>query len=151
MMADEKDKLLALLDSEIRWCQDAEASDSQGCPVKFNDPAAVAWDITGALCRLFGWQRARVLFGQLEQHISGRKRLHRFNRDPVIESMVALQDYNDRADTTFETILTQLGTMPVRNGTARGSRARERLKGHRPVNGGAPARLSPRPFRLAPP
>jgi hypothetical protein len=116
MMPNEKDMLLELLDSEARWCQGAEASDSEGRPVKFHDPAAVAWDLTGAVCRLFGWPRAYVLFGQIEHHLEGTKRPHRYNRDPGIESMVALQCYNDRADMRFELMRTQLEALPVWHG-----------------------------------
>ena len=46
-------------------------------------------------------QRAGVLFGQIERHMGDRKRPYRYNRDPVIDSMAALQAYNDRADTTI--------------------------------------------------
>lgn len=116
MMPAEKEELLALFDHESRWCQDAEARDSGGSPVPFDDAAAVAWDITGALCRLFGWQRARALFGQLERHVKGTKRPHWYNRSPEIEAMVGLQEYNDRADTTFDLMLGQLGTMPIWHG-----------------------------------
>lgn len=119
MMQAEKERLLALFDHEQRWCQNAEACDSEGSPVRFDDAAAVAWDITGALCCLFGWDRARVLFGQLERHINGKKRLHWYNQSPEIESMLALQDYNDRADTSFDRMFGQLGTMPVWQGKAR--------------------------------
>jgi len=124
MMPEEKDKLLALFDSEQRWCQDAEASDSHGEPVKFHDPEAVAWDLTGALCRLFGSQRARVLFEQLDRHLFG-KRVKRFNRDPVVEAMVALQEYNDRADTTFETLFLQLRKLPTWHGRPSGQPAHD--------------------------
>jgi hypothetical protein len=119
MMPSEKEELLALFDREQRWCQDAEACDLEGNAVQFDDAAAVAWDITGALCRLFGWERARVLFGQLERHINGKRRPHWYNQSPEIESMLALQDYNDRADTSFDRMLGQLGTMPVWHGKTR--------------------------------
>ncbi len=114
MMAEEKKRLVAWFDDQRRWCREAEARDSTGNPVRFDDPEAVAWDLTGALCRLFGWPRASVLFGQLDRHISGRKRLERYNHNREIESMVALQYYNDREDTTLEALLARLGTMPVR-------------------------------------
>ncbi len=125
MIPEEKDKLLALFDSEQRWCQDVEASDSHGDPVKFHDPEAVAWDLTGALCRLFGWQRARVLFRQLDRHLCGKKQLKRFNRDPAVDAMVALQEYNDRADTTFEILFLQLCNMPTWHGRKRGQRGHD--------------------------
>ena len=125
MMPEEKDKLLAFFDSEQRWCRDSEASDLQGDPVKFHDPEAVAWDLTGALCRLFGGQRAGVLFGQVERHLYGKKRLQRFDRDPVVESMVALQEYNDQADTSFEALFLQLCKMPTWQGHTGGQPAHD--------------------------
>jgi hypothetical protein len=121
MLPKATDKLLALFENETRWCQDAEARDTYGSPVKFHDPLATAWDITGAMCCLFGWKRARTLFGQLERHIHSRRRLHNFNRDEAIESMVTLQAYNDRPGTPFELILTLLETMPVWTGVSRPS------------------------------
>ena len=73
MMPDEKAQLLALLEDERRWCRDAEARDADGNSVSFHDATAVAWDITGALCRLFGWRRACELFRQLDRHIHGKR------------------------------------------------------------------------------
>jgi hypothetical protein len=119
MMPAEREKLLALFGHEQQWCQNAEACDSEGNPVQFDDAAAVAWDITGGLCRLFGWQRARVLFAQLQRHINGRRRSHWYHQSLEIESMLALQDYNDRPDTSFGRILKQLATMPVWRGKTR--------------------------------
>jgi len=114
MVQGEKDKLLSLLDSEKRWCQDAEARDMDGDPVRHSDLGAVAWDITGALCRLFGWRRARELFVQLDRHVNGRRKpAYRPGRDAGIDSMVALQDFNDRSDTTFEVLCEQIRTIPV--------------------------------------
>ena len=125
MMPDEKEQLLALLEHEGTWCCNAEAHDVNGDAVRYDDAAAVAWDITGALCRLFGWQRARVLFGQLDRHIHGRRMLSRWPaRDTELDAMVALQDYNDRADTTFEMIRKRLETMPERHGDRRTSGSR---------------------------
>ncbi len=123
MIANEKDKLLAFFDSDGRWCQNAEARDAHGSPVKFHDPLAAAWDITGALCYLFGWNRAYALFGSFERHIHKRKRRHAFNRDSAIESMLALQSFNDRSDTSFEVIHYLLQTMPVWTGISRSSNA----------------------------
>ena len=123
MLPHEKNELLAFFESDRRWCQDAEARDAYGSPVKFHDPLATAWDITGAMCCLFGWRRACALFGQLERHIHRRKGLHGFNQDAAIESMVTLQAYNDRPETTFEVILTLLETMPVWTGVSRPSNA----------------------------
>ncbi len=122
MLTNEKDKLLALFGSDARWCQDAEARDACGAPVKFHDPVATAWDVTGAMCCLFGWKRACTLFGQLERHIHKRRPFYG-NRNPAIESMVTLQAYNDRPETIFEFILTLLKSMPVWTGVPRPSNA----------------------------
>jgi hypothetical protein len=116
MMPDEKERLLALFDGEQRWCQDAEARDRNGNAVPFDDTRAVAWDITGAMCLLFGWRRACQLFCQLDRHISGQKRDGWFNRKPEIDSLAALQDYNDDNETTYEMVLRELRTMPVWRG-----------------------------------
>ena len=113
MMPDEREKLLALLDNERRWCQGAEARDQQGSPVRYDDLSAVAWDITGAICHLFGWRRACVLFRQLDGHIAGQEPDGRSEPNPEIASMAALQDYNDQNQTTYKTMITQLKTMPV--------------------------------------
>lgn len=120
VMPDEKEQLLALLEHEGTWCCDAEAHDANGDAVTYDDAAAVAWDITGALCRLFGWQRARVLFGQLDRHIHGKRMASGWPaRDTELDAMVALQDFNDRADTTFEMLRERLETMPVWHGDRR--------------------------------
>ena len=114
MMPDEKTQLLALLEHHGKWCRDAEAHDANGEPVRCDDDAAVAWDITGALCRLFGWQRACVLFGQMERHIVGKRRTVGWPmRDTGIDAMKALQDFNDRADTTFDVLRERIEAMPV--------------------------------------
>lgn len=117
MMPEEKEQLLALLDSEHKWCQDAEAQDSNGNAVHFCDDAAVAWDVTGALCRLFGWRRACQLFEQFDRHIHGKRVLFGWpERDPEMVAMAALQDFNDRTDVTFAMLRSQIETMPVWNG-----------------------------------
>jgi hypothetical protein len=64
MLHNEKNPLLALFEIKNCWCQDAEARDASGDPVKFRDPLATTWDITSAICRLFGWKQACTLFGQ---------------------------------------------------------------------------------------
>ena len=116
MMPDEKTQLLALLEHHGKWCRDAEAHDANGAPVTYDDDAAVAWDITGALCRLFGWQRACVLFGQMERHIVGKRRTVGWPMgDTGIDAMKALQDFNDRADTTFDILRERIEAMPVWN------------------------------------
>jgi hypothetical protein len=132
MLPTEKDELLAFFENERRWCTEAEARDAHGSPVKFHDPLATAWDVTGAMCRLFGWKRARTLFGQLERNIHNRRRpIRGFNRDAAIESMVTLQAYNDRPETAFEVILTLLKTMPVWTRVSRPSNASARPVGSR--------------------
>lgn len=118
MMVHEKDRILELFNDESRWCRTSEASDVAGRPVQFDSPAAVAWDLAGALCQLFGWKRATVLFGQLDYHLTGRKRRYRYDQDPIIEPMIALQDYNDRDDQTFEAIMSKLRTVRTWQGRA---------------------------------
>jgi len=120
MMPDEKERLLALLDHERRWCRGAEAHDANSDSVRYDDVAAVAWDVTGALCRLFGWQRACVLFGQLDRHINGKRVAIGWPApDAEMDAMCALQDFNDRVDMTFEVMRERIETMPVWQGNAR--------------------------------
>jgi hypothetical protein len=117
MMPNEKSQLLSLLDHEHRWCQNTEAQDANGNAARYDETVAVAWDLTGALCRLFGWRRASELFGQLDRHINGRHVVARRSaRQTVFRSMAALQDFNDRGNTTFEMVRGQIETMPVRDG-----------------------------------
>ena len=116
MIPDERERLLALFDRKQSWCQHAEARDQEGNPVTFDDTSAAAWDITGAMCLLFGWKRACTLFRQLDRHISGQKRDHWFNRNPEIDSLAALQDYNDDGETTHAEVVAKLRTMPVWRG-----------------------------------
>lgn len=123
MLPNEKDKLLGLLDREQRWCREAEARDVNGSPVKFHDPSATSWDITGAICHLFGWKRACALFVQFERHVQPGRRLTGYHRDAVIEAMVVLQTYNDQPETGFEGIRTLVETMPVWNGVSRSTDA----------------------------
>ena len=114
MLHDEKEKLLELLHAEPRWCKEAEARDRRGCAVRYDDATAVAWDLTGALCLLFGWRRAGELFQQLDRHITGQKRERHIQRNVTIASMAALQDFNDLRRTTYDEVMTRLRTMPVR-------------------------------------
>jgi hypothetical protein len=117
MMPDEKERLLALLEDQAKWCRDAEARDADGHAVRFEDETAVAWDITGALCWLFGWKRACVLFGQLDRHINGRRVAVGWPAgDAEMRAMGALQDFNDRLDMTFDMMREQIETMPVWHG-----------------------------------
>jgi hypothetical protein len=124
MMPDEKTQLLSLLEHADRWCRESEAVDARGNDVVYDDDAAVAWDITGALCRLFGWRRACVLFSQLDRHINGKRISPGWpRRDSEMDAMAALQDFNDRVDTTFELLRERLETMPVWQGNKRGNNA----------------------------
>jgi hypothetical protein len=119
MMSDEKAQLLALLSGPGHWCRDAEARDANGGAVRFDDGKAVAWDITGALCRMFGWQRACVLFEQVEKHLIGKPRaFSRSMTNPSIDAMRALQDFNDQPGMTFEMLRARLEAMPVWQGHA---------------------------------
>jgi hypothetical protein len=114
MMAEEKAEVLVLFEHADRWCRDAEAHDANGEAVHYDDESAVAWDITGGLCRLFGWQRACVLFGQVDRHIHGKRPVSGWPaRDPELDAMVSLQAFNDREDTTFEMVRERLESMPV--------------------------------------
>lgn len=114
MMADEKIRLLALLMHPVDWCQGAEARDRHERSVRFDDADAVAWDVTGGLCRLFGWPRACLLFEQIERHLGVRRRFSgNWMACPSIDAMRVLQDFNDRPDTTFADVRGLLETMPV--------------------------------------
>ena len=115
MMPDEKDRLLALFDNQNKWCQLHEARDGQGNQVPYSDEAAVAWDVVGGMCRLFGWRRACQLFGQLSRHISGTQKT-RFGQDEDMIAMAALFDFNDAADTTYEKVMSMLTDMPIWRG-----------------------------------
>lgn len=120
MMPEEKQQLLALFDHEGRWCREAEAHDANSVAVHYDDEAAVAWDVTGALCRLFGWRRACVLFGQLDRHINGKRVVIGWPApDAEMDAMGALQDFNDRVDMTFDTLRERIETMSVWHGNAR--------------------------------
>jgi hypothetical protein len=116
VLPDEKTRLLELFGEPGRWCQGAEARSKAGEPVQYSDCRAAAWDLTGALCFLFGWRRACELFHQLDRHIRHPKREHWRLGDPAIAAMVALQDYNDRRSTTYEAIIERLESMPVWQG-----------------------------------
>jgi hypothetical protein len=119
MLPEERDQLLALFGDARRWCQEAEARDQSGDPVRYSDAEAVAWDITGGVCRLFGWRRACELFPQLDRHIFGRRLGRPSQWDQPSDSMTAmaaLQDYNDQHDTTYQEVFERLKTMPVWQG-----------------------------------
>jgi hypothetical protein len=108
----EKDRLLSMFLLPTSWCKEMEACDSAGESVHYDDPSAVAWDLTGGTCLLFGWDRALQLFPQLERHLLNSRRSG-LVANPAISSMVALQDFNDRPETTHSILLESIRTMPV--------------------------------------
>jgi hypothetical protein len=121
MMQGEKDKLIDLFDDQRRWCCAADAQDARGKAVHFDDTSAVAWDLVGGLCHLFGWKRANKLFGPLSRHFSGKPRsagLRHLSTDANNEmaAMTALLDFNDDVETTYELIVSKLHDLPVWHG-----------------------------------
>ncbi|MCO6435505.1 MAG: hypothetical protein J5J06_00265 [Phycisphaerae bacterium] len=119
MMHDEKEQLLTLFASPGAWCRNAEAVDVNGEHVAYDNAMAVAWDLSGAMCHLFGWQRAFVLFDQCDRHIHGKRETYGWPvPDEELRAMISLQEFNDRDDTTLEVIRGQIESMPIwRNGT----------------------------------
>ena len=116
-MPDEKEKLLDLFDQKSKWCQHVEAQDASGDPAQCMDEGATAWDLTGGIYRLFGWQRATILYAQLDRHVRGKRNsIGLPSRNLELDSMVALQQFNDDADTTFDVVRSRLETMPVWSG-----------------------------------
>lgn len=96
-----------------RWCQSAEARRADGQAVTYCDPEAAAWDLTGAVCRLFGWRRACELFIQIDQ------RLHPptgagAGGDPIA-AMICLQSWNDDPQTSHPDLVAVLERLPVSN------------------------------------
>ena len=120
MMENERERLIALLADESAWCQDVEARDKDGNPVRYDQDKAVAWDLTGATCYLFGWRRACVLFEQLGRHILGKKRPMHIQRNPPLYAMAELQAYNDREEMTHAEIMEKLRTTPIWRGPEQG-------------------------------
>ncbi len=118
MLPDEKEKLLELLHGGRRWCKDAEARDEHGNAVHYDDESAVAWGLTGAMCLLFGWQRACTLFCELDRHITGNRRENHSLQNLDIAAMAALQDFNDLDETTYGEVATRLNSMPVQCGNS---------------------------------
>ena len=112
MRQDEKDKLLTLFEKKHQWCKHVEACNERGQPVHYHDKTAVAWDLVGGICFLFGWERACTLFREIEPRVSG---LHRCRgaRDPEMAAMVSLKDFNDKRDTTYNLIMAKLRDVPV--------------------------------------
>lgn len=112
MSPEEKERLLALFDHESRWCREAEARDSEGESVHYDSDVAVAWDLVGALCRLFGWARATELFGQVSRHLLKRLR-HSPRLSSPISAMATLVDFNDDPQLDFSILLAKLQGLPV--------------------------------------
>jgi hypothetical protein len=125
MTPQEKEQLVALLADARHWCQGAEAHDSAGEAVTYSDPDATAWDVTGAACRLFDLSRARQLFVQIDRHLHGGGTAGASRVDSEITAMVALQAWNDDAQTTHGELLSRLQSLPVDAVT--NSEARERI------------------------
>jgi hypothetical protein len=111
MTHNEKEKLLSMFLHSANWCKDMEARDSSGNSVSFDDSSAVAWDLTGGLCLLFGWNRAEQLFPQLVRYLLKGTPVAR--SPSTIQAMVALQEFNDHPGTTHDSLLAQLRTIPV--------------------------------------
>ncbi len=114
MSPEEKGQLVALLQDAQHWCQGAEARTAEGQPVPYTAAGATAWDITGAACHLFGLSRACELFVQIDRHLHGRDRAGTDKSQAEITAMVALQTWNDDAQTTHADLLTRLQSLPVR-------------------------------------
>ena len=112
MTLNEKDRLLSMFLLPTSWCKEMEACDSSGESVHYDDPSAVAWDLTGGTCFLFGWDRAQQLFPQLERHLLNSRR-NTLVPNAAIASMVALQEFNDQPETTHSMLLDRIRTMPV--------------------------------------
>jgi hypothetical protein len=112
MTRNEKDNLLTLFEKESRWCQHVEARDERGRPVHYRDKKAVAWDVVGGMCFLFGWERACALFKEVERHVSGLQRYPTYG-DPEMAAMASLHDFNDKRNTTHNLIMAKLRGVPV--------------------------------------
>jgi len=117
MTEQEKQELLSLFAIPANWCQEMEARNWEGHSVRYDDPSAVAWDLTGGVCHLFGWDRATELFPLMERHVVGHK-VDRQVANPGIASMINLQEFNDRSDTSFEILLLRLASIPAKSDAA---------------------------------
>lgn len=107
MTQDEKDSLLTLFAKPTGWCQQAEARDCRGEAVHYHDPEAVAWDIVGGMCRLFGWSRSMKLFAQTWRQITGR-RPGCPELGSEMHAMRSLQDFNDLSDTDYDLVISRI-------------------------------------------
>jgi hypothetical protein len=112
MTQDEKNRLLELFKNEHRWCKNAEARDKRGKPVHYSDKAAVAWDLIGGMCVLFGWERAVKLFIDVARHVTGQQE-DWADREWTMAAMASVQDFNDKRETTYPLIIARLRSMPV--------------------------------------
>jgi hypothetical protein len=109
----EQDRFASFFDDARRWCQAAEARDDRGEPVAFSDQTAVAWDVAGALCRLFGWARAAELFPALARHVPRLRQHERGGGAGAIDALVALQNWNDDPQTTHADVAALIRMLPV--------------------------------------
>jgi hypothetical protein len=112
MTPKEHELLLSTFSLPARWCKEAEARDDDGESVSYHDPRAVAWDLTGGVCSLFGWNRAMELFPQLARHMLDHRAECR-GSTASIACMVALQEFNDSPDTTHGVLLARLRRVPI--------------------------------------
>jgi hypothetical protein len=119
MTSQEKDQLLALLLDVRHWCRSAEARSGDGQPVTYSDPEATAWDLTGAVCHLFGWRRACELFIQIDRRLHPRARAA-LAGDAAITAMVSLQSWNDDPQMSHPELLAVLERLPVSNRAGNG-------------------------------
>lgn len=113
MTLHEKNRLLALFLDTRCWCQRAEARSADGEAVTYSDPQAAAWDVTGAVCHLFGWRRARELFLQIDRRLHARARSDTAGADAVITAMIGLQRWNDDPQTSHSALLAVLERIPI--------------------------------------
>jgi hypothetical protein len=120
MSPNERERLVALLLDAQHWCQGAEARNADGDDVAYSDADAMAWDLTGAACHLFGWGRARQLFVQIDRYLNGGD-AGASRGDSGIDAMVALQDWNDDAATTHADLIARLQSLPVAAAEADGA------------------------------
>jgi hypothetical protein len=113
MTSQEKDQLLALLLDARHWCQGAEARSADGEAVTYSDPQATAWDVTGAACQLFGWQRACELFIQIDRRLHPRAIGGLAGAGAAIAAMVGLQRWNDDPQRSHPELVAVLEGLPV--------------------------------------
>ena len=121
MMQEEKDKLIEFFGDKRRWCKGLDAKDEQGESVHYDDEQAVAWDLVGGVCHLFGWPRALKLFEALSRHVAHQRHLDSAFRGQSMAAMSSLLDFNDEKSTTHELIMTRLSDLPVWRGRTAGS------------------------------